>query len=233
MTNPTPIFIMGMHRSGTSCLAGCLEEAGLYLGEVNRWAPFNQKGNNENREIMDLNDAVLADNNAAWDRPPSGPVTWAPQHLDTLAQIIDRYPTDRVWGMKDPRTLLTLEGWLEVIRPRFVGTFRHPDEVRASLQRRAEKWGASMSDDHAYGVWMAYNSALLALHKRQAFPVLNFSVDLERYKASLVRALDHLDLDSASYRFQFLEEGLKNENASGALPDRCAEIWEKLNEIAL
>jgi len=31
-----PILILGMHRSGTSCLAGCLEEAGLYLGDVTK-----------------------------------------------------------------------------------------------------------------------------------------------------------------------------------------------------
>jgi len=29
------VLILGMHRSGTSCLAGSLQEAGLYLGEVN------------------------------------------------------------------------------------------------------------------------------------------------------------------------------------------------------
>jgi len=44
-----PILILGMHRSGTSCLAGCLEEAGLYLGDVNLKAGFNKKGNRENR----------------------------------------------------------------------------------------------------------------------------------------------------------------------------------------
>ena len=233
MTEQAPIFIMGMHRSGTSCLAGCLEEAGLYLGEVNRWAPFNQKGNNENQDIMALNDAVLASNGGSWDQPPEGPVCWSAEHLTELAAILARYPDDRIWGMKDPRTLLTLEGWLNVIQPRFVGTFRHPDEVRASLQRRAAKWGSEMSDEHAYGVWRAYNSALLALHGAQPFPVLNFSVDLEVYKQSLVKALDHLGLDTASYQFRFLEEGLKNESASGDIPDSCAVIWEKLNEIAL
>ncbi len=233
MTEHSPIFIMGMHRSGTSCLAGCLEEAGLYLGEVNRWAPFNQKGNNENQEIMALNDAVLADNGGAWDQPPAGPVSWSAEHLEDLAALLARYPEDRVWGMKDPRTLLTIEGWLSVIQPRFVGTFRHPDEVRASLQRRAIKWGAEMADEHAYGVWRAYNHALLTLHDASPFPVLNFSVDLEQYKKSLVKALDQLDLDTSSYRFQFLEEGLKNENAADSIPESCMVIWKKLNDIAV
>lgn len=28
------LIVFGMHRSGTSCLTGTLEEAGVYLGEV-------------------------------------------------------------------------------------------------------------------------------------------------------------------------------------------------------
>lgn len=44
------VLILGMHRSGTSCLAGSLQEAGLYLGEVNTAAPHNAKGNRESRD---------------------------------------------------------------------------------------------------------------------------------------------------------------------------------------
>ena len=29
-----PVAVIGMHRSGTSCLAGCLEDLGLNLGDV-------------------------------------------------------------------------------------------------------------------------------------------------------------------------------------------------------
>ena len=40
-----PIFVLGMLRSGTSCLTGILEEAGLFLGDVKRKSRFNAKGN--------------------------------------------------------------------------------------------------------------------------------------------------------------------------------------------
>ena len=36
--NTAVICILGMHRSGTSSLAGCLQEAGLELGDVVEWA---------------------------------------------------------------------------------------------------------------------------------------------------------------------------------------------------
>ena len=58
-----------MHRSGTSCLTGSLEAAGLYLGNIQTWNPFNLKGNRENQEIVDLHDLILADNGGSWDSP--------------------------------------------------------------------------------------------------------------------------------------------------------------------
>ena len=64
------ILILGMHRSGTSCLAGSLQEAGLYLGEVNTTAPHNAKGNRESRTIVALHDGLLQANGGAWDAPP-------------------------------------------------------------------------------------------------------------------------------------------------------------------
>ena len=60
MTEPVtaPVAIVGMHRSGTSCLAGCLEDLGLTLGKVNRAAPHNLKGNNENPRFWDRKSVV-------------------------------------------------------------------------------------------------------------------------------------------------------------------------------
>ena len=66
----TVICILGMHRSGTSSLAGCLQEAMLGLGDVVESAPHNLKGNRENLAIRGLNDDFLAYSNGAWDRPP-------------------------------------------------------------------------------------------------------------------------------------------------------------------
>ena len=41
------VCVLGMHRSGTSCLAGSLEQQGLFLGETNTRGPFNLRGNRE------------------------------------------------------------------------------------------------------------------------------------------------------------------------------------------
>ena len=76
LTMPKVICILGMHRSGTSCLTGSLQEAGVDLGDCHSWNPHNRKGNRENQEIVDLNDAVLHLNDAAWDNHRSA-IRWS------------------------------------------------------------------------------------------------------------------------------------------------------------
>jgi hypothetical protein len=73
------VLILGMHRSGASCLAGSLQEAGLYLGEVKTAAPHNAKGNRESRAIMALQDDLLRANGGDWDTPPEQ-VVWQPEY---------------------------------------------------------------------------------------------------------------------------------------------------------
>ena len=64
------VVILGMHRSGTSVLAGSLQEAGLVLGDVVTQAPHNKKGNRENRAIMFMQEDLLQSNGGSWDNPP-------------------------------------------------------------------------------------------------------------------------------------------------------------------
>ena len=65
------ICILGMHRSGTSCLTGSLQEAGLSLGDCHTWNPHNLRGNRENQAFVDLHDDILKANHGAWDAPPT------------------------------------------------------------------------------------------------------------------------------------------------------------------
>ena len=55
----TGVVVLGMHRSGTSCLAGSLEQQGLFLGEVNTSAPWNRRGNRERFDVMNLQGDIL------------------------------------------------------------------------------------------------------------------------------------------------------------------------------
>jgi hypothetical protein len=99
------IAILGMHRSGTSCLIGSLQKAGLHLGKHNTWNDHNLRGNRENDDIIRLNEALLNDNGGSWKNPPAN-VVWSRKHYKRAREIIASYRDHDLWGFKDPRTLL-------------------------------------------------------------------------------------------------------------------------------
>ncbi len=65
------VFVLGMHRSGTSCLAGCLETCGLHLGDVRRTGRYNAKGYFELADLVQLHDQILGLNRSSWHNPPA------------------------------------------------------------------------------------------------------------------------------------------------------------------
>jgi len=96
-----------MHRSGTSCLAGCLEERGLYLGEVANASKNNAKGIKENIQHRAINDDVLAMSGGSWDRPPER-LGWNNALRERRDNHIANHSACKVWDFKDPRALVTL-----------------------------------------------------------------------------------------------------------------------------
>ncbi len=186
------ICILGMHRSGTSCLAGSLQASGLHLGDVITEARHNLKGNRENKRIMDLHEDVLKASGGAWDDPPDE-VEWSAEHIERRREIIRSYGDVARWGFKDPRTLLTLEGWREDLPGlSFVGTFRHPLGVAESLKRRnggsVERW---------VELWIQYNRILLDYRRRFGFPTISFDLDDEEYRAKVATLAIALKLGRA------------------------------------
>lgn len=231
IADPRAIIILGMHRSGTSCLAGSLQEAGLYLGEVNTSAPHNAKGNRESRTIMDLQDSILHFNGGAWDDPPKN-VIWSAEHRAQCDIIIGSYPSDRIWGFKDPRTLLTLEGWLEALpTARLVGTFRHPLAVAASLQARN-----GYSIEKSLMLWEVYNRRLLDEQRRFGFPLLCFDWSPELYQQQLYKAVTLLKLTVPESGFSFFESALRHngerESNKRPFPPSVAKLYHNLCELA-
>lgn len=206
-----PIIILGMHRSGTSCLAGSLQQRGLFLGQVHESRPFNRKGNRENQQVMDLNDALLAANDACWDRPPAQ-LHWEPAAAmarDAIVAQLEAGSDGAPWGFKDPRTLLTLPFWRERLpHARFVGTFRNPAQVARSLTAR----DPSMPIQAAFDLWRAYNARLLALYAQAPFPLLDFDIDRRDYLAEIDGLVRELDLPAPGpHPDEFFDNALRTE----------------------
>ena len=195
VTPPPCVIVLGMHRSGTSLVAGSLEAAGLHLGDVNHAATYNRRGNKENASIRDLNDRLLAGAGAAWNAPPAGQVEWSPENEGCARSIVAPYlERRRPWGFKDPRSIWTIEGWLRIVpNTRPVGVFRHPSLVVRSLGAR--RGTLFVAPEDALQLWCSYNRELLRLNEKHRFPMLHidmrggafadFSADLKRIGMSL------------------------------------------------
>jgi hypothetical protein len=225
------ICVLGMHRSGTSCLTGLLENAGVYLGDVSKKNPHNLKGNQENLRIMRLHDDVLAGNGARWDDPPAGPVTWSEAQQAALRSIVDDYRHHARWAFKDPRSLFTLSAWRDAVPGlRHIGTFRHPGAVAQSLYRRGR-----MLPDKAYRLWLLYNEKLLEYHARSGFDILCFDLDPAGYLRSIATAFRRLGLDASDTALTFFEDRLRSAEIDPAFADPPAEVlavYAELRRIA-
>lgn len=182
---PPGLFILGMHRSGTSCLAGMLECAGFNAGQVDEWNPDNRKGNREHLAVTPLNEAVLRVNGGAWDRPPERVEVDDQQRREMDRIIVDLEDQGRPWFIKDPRILLVPRPWLDLRSDlRTIGIFRHPLAVAQSLARRD-----GLALDDGVSLWCRYNEALLALLDVDPFPLLLFTPDAGEFTRLVKAAL--------------------------------------------
>ena len=198
-----PIIVLGMHRSGTSCLAGLLQEAGVWFGRVPRRSRHNGWGTREHEMIVRLNDEVLADSGGRWDYPPVISIWTDKQEMRRDSLLVRMEKRARgPWGFKDPRTLLTLDFWPE---GQYIGTFRHPYAVARSL-RQARGIGILRGLE----LWVEYNSKMLRAYRDCTFPVVCFDATQSQYDLEIANAFESLDLPPAS---KFFLEALRHNHA--------------------
>lgn len=139
------VLVLGMHRSGTSAVAGLLRLLGLDLlaDDVLPADRANPKGYWESSSLLELNDRILDALGYEWTRPPAAGPTWDedPALLELAATLRPALP-ERFerggWVWKDPRTCLTFPYWLRAtdLDPVLVLVHRDPLEVAASLATR-------------------------------------------------------------------------------------------------
>ena len=153
-TKRTAIVVLGMHRSGTSAMAGMLGALGCALPQ--RLMPAtedNPKGYFESLGAYRANDDILASAGSDWsDWAPVNP-GWAdspvaPEFRQRLINLVeDDFGGEPLIVLKDPRMCRLLPIWQQAfaaaaIQPHYILPHRHPVEVAASLHRR-DGWRTS------------------------------------------------------------------------------------------
>jgi hypothetical protein len=228
-----PVCVLGMHRSGTSCLTGSLQKAGLDLGNHSSWNRFNQRGNRENPEINDLHDDLLAFNGGSWDAPPER-LQWGTEHEERARRIAATYPPDVRWGFKDPKTLTALEGWRRILGPlQLVGIYRHPVLVAYSLAKRNK-----VPLKKGLALWQHYNRLLLVEHDKHPFPLLCFDWDEETFHAKLNEVLPALGLSPVPPDDRFFTRELRHYETISPeheqeMPETVSRLFETLQSRTL
>lgn len=137
--NDKTILVLGMHRSGTSMTSGVLRMMGVDMGHILLGSTeHNKKGHFENYFFEKLNKKILKEAGGSWHEPPD-----KQKLLKTVKrrrfkiQTLIRAEQDRLWGWKEPITVLILEGYLPYLRnPYLIICKRDKEDIIRSIIRR-------------------------------------------------------------------------------------------------
>lgn len=184
------LVILGMHRSGTSALAGLVQLLGVELGEdlLPAMPDVNEKGFFEHQEVHDIHETLLQSLGSSWYDPlPLGDNWWQRPDVVTqrrrLVTVLRRdFANSRLWGIKDPRLCRLFPVWKSILaeircEPLCVIVTRNPHEVADSLAKRD---GFSLT--LGYLLW------------------LDHMLSAERFTRGLPRAFVHYDSLLADWR---------------------------------
>jgi hypothetical protein len=139
------LFVLGMHRSGTSAVTRLLNMAGAYFGPEgmsNGADEGNLKGFWERRDIRAICDGLLQESGFDWWRVSSFAIEKIPaemreRHLGAFGKLLLEIDAHRPWVVKEPRLCLLfplVRPLLEV--PVCIHVAREPLEVSQSLETR-------------------------------------------------------------------------------------------------
>ena len=217
------IAVLGMHRGGTSAVARGLLVLGVPLGErLLDPKPDNPTGFWEDREVVDLNDRVLAAIGHDWHS-----LGWiADEQLrasslrglreQAAALLCDRLRKHDPWAFKDPRTARLLPFWESVfqsakIRHTYAVCIRNPLSVAHSLQARN-----GFSFEKSFLLWALHMGPAINAAARTQSVIVDYDRLLSHPKRELLRIARQLSLPSpksealAEYQGQFLDRSLRH-----------------------
>jgi hypothetical protein len=203
------IFVLGMHRSGTSMVTGILHICGAWLGKkLLMGAKDNPKGHFENKHFLNINQKILRANGGRWDKPPNK-VEFA-GCKSAMKRFLLSLPNDKIVVLKDPRTALTFPLWRQLIpleNMKIIYIQRNHEAVAKSLQARN-----GFKIEHDLYLSRYYNNEI----KKHLIPM------------PLNRMLScHYANFFTNYQ-EFIVEQLVN---FSALPEINQETWDKINRF--
>ncbi|MBU1692061.1 MAG: sulfotransferase [Gammaproteobacteria bacterium] len=244
------IFVLGMHRSGTSALTGVLSLLGADPGPslMPSHESINPKGFWEHEDIVAIHDRLLEALGSFWHDERDLPENWwqFPVVILFRREVIEVLRRDfgqsPLWIVKDPRMCRLLPLWLDILHevgcaPYFVIGLRSPFEVARSLERRD-----GFSEAKSCLLWLEY--LLEAERWSRAYPrvVVTYDQLLADWQATSRQIAEGLGLswqsrveDVAARINAFLEPTLRHHHAleQPARPILLAKLADEAYRTAI
>lgn len=190
------VIILGMHRSGTSALAGVLARLGLALPQTPLAdATDNPDGFYESARVMEQNFEILKEEGCSWNvtftlEPQALAARTTPERMERLYRILrDEFGMSGSFVLKDPRLCLLLPLWFPGLRrlapsqPMLL-LARHPAEVARSHAARSQE-----PEELALLNWLHHVLEAERMSRGQRRAVLLYDDLLRDWRAALGQAL--------------------------------------------
>ncbi|WP_428151627.1 sulfotransferase family protein [Brevundimonas sp.] len=238
----TALVVLGMHRSGTSSVAGALTLLGAAAPRT-LMAPAadNPRGFWESHVVMVLNDILLTEAGSSWS-------DWRrlPRALDAatardriVRTMMDEFGDAQTVVLKDPRMCRLFPAWRGALeqagyRPLIVTPLRSPSEVAASLQARNP-----ISREQGLRLWLRHVLDAEAASRGLPRHFMRWSSFMADWRAevalinarlgtSLAPAADDggVDIDA------FLTPDLHRQKTEAPTPVLVSQAWSMLGDLA-
>src|SRR3989339_1460197 len=234
------VLVLGMHRSGTSVLAGTLNIMGADLGK-NILPPdkSNERGYFENSKIYQINEEILSKLGSSWKSLNELPPEWMKntKYKKKLRTILNKeFGDSDFFVIKDPRLCLLLPIYESVLKEAGIKTFyiivkRKDIEIAESLKKRD-----GFSINYSLKLCKRYNYNLQKHISNKEKIILNFEDiinNTEETCMSLKKFIGLKNKKTIEFVKNFIEKDLKHHNLD--LQKYIEKIAEELeqNNIAL
>lgn len=235
-----PVIIVGMHRSGTSLLAGLLKIAGCAFGPESSLMPAleqNPKGFFENLHFLEFNDLILEHFGGTWYDPPTLPPGWldkdpAPMWIESARRVVDeQFGVDGQWAWKEPRTSLLLPFWRSIVPgAKVVLCVRNPLDVAGSLGKRN-----GFVLEHSVALWHLYTLQALVDTEPADLEVVFYDDLLQDHRSTLKRVFEFVGLNPADASWteidEFISKDLRHHEHSGDDLNRSPRVMCSVKDL--
>ena len=240
------VFIISMHRSGSSLFTKCLETCGVKLGHnlMNPQAD-NPKGFFEDQEIVQLNEEILKVMDYQWSLinhehytlSDSVQSDFKKQAINILVQRLSELSDGEYFAIKDPRLCRLAPFWFDIcdelkIEYKIIFLVREPNWVANSLNKRNK-----IPYLGGYSLWLDYLNSSLCFFKKttnKQIMYLRFDDFIHNMNERIISVAKFLDatiniVELNDYLDNFYEPALLSSHSNHPLFN--SNVWKEMLDI--